>query len=118
MEKPIDELVAQIVETLDPKLREVFEERASIIEFDGKLTRSVAESLALLDVLRRHPAFLSRVTTLAVELEGSTQWVLTTNLSFARRHLLDRGGIELDVVELAEVVDEQYSGMAVLATMN
>ena len=118
MENPIDELVAQIVETLDPKLREVFEERAGIIEFDGKLTRSVAESLALLDVLRRHPAFLARVTTLAVELEGSTQWVLTTHLSFARQQLLDRGGIELDIVELAEVVDAQYSGIAVLATMN
>ena len=118
MQKPIDELVALIVNDLDPKLREEFEERAGIMEFDGQLTRRLAESLALLDVLRRHPAFLSGVTTWAVELEGSTQWVLTTNLSFARRHLLDRGGIELDIVELAEVVDAQYSGMAVLATMN
>jgi hypothetical protein len=57
MEKPIDELVALIVNDLDPKLREEFEERAGIMEFDGQLTRRLAESLALLDVLRRHPDF-------------------------------------------------------------
>ena len=72
----------------------------------------------MLDVLRRHPAFLSGVTALAVEFQGSTQWVLTTNLSFARRHLLDMGGIELEVVELAEVIEEQYNGMVMLAAMS
>ena len=55
---PTDAIVADIVSKLDDNLREDFEERAGIIEFDGKLSRGHAECLALLDVLRRHPEVL------------------------------------------------------------
>ena len=55
---PTDAIVADIVSKLDDNLREDFEERAGIIEFDGKLSRGHAECLALLDVLRRHPEIL------------------------------------------------------------
>ena len=53
---PTDPLVAELVERLDDALREEFEERAAIMQFDGQLPRSHAECLALLDLLRRHPA--------------------------------------------------------------
>ena len=56
---PIDAIVAAIVNQLDADLREEFEERAAIIEYDGQLQRAHAECLALLDVLRRHPEALS-----------------------------------------------------------
>lgn len=39
----------------DANLREDFEERASIKEFDGNLPRDHAECQTLLDVLNRHP---------------------------------------------------------------
>ncbi len=55
---PTDAIVADIVSKLDDDLREDFEERAGIIEFDGNLSRGHAECLALLDVLRRHPEVL------------------------------------------------------------
>ena len=55
---PTDAIVADIVSKLDDNLREDFEERAGIIEFDAKLSRGHAECLALLDVLRRHPEVL------------------------------------------------------------
>ena len=55
---PTDAIVADIVSKLDDNLREDFEERAGIIEFDAKLSRGHAECLALLDVLRRHPEIL------------------------------------------------------------
>ena len=55
---PVDELVADMINFLDASQREDFEERAGIIEFDGKLSRGHAECLALLDVLRRHPEIL------------------------------------------------------------
>ena len=61
MEQPIDPLVADMVDALDAALREEFEERAAIIEFDGKQQRSHAECLALIDILRRHPAALTGV---------------------------------------------------------
>lgn len=57
---PTDTIVADIVSKLDDNLREDFEERAGIIEFDGQLSRAHAECLALLDVLRRHPEVLAK----------------------------------------------------------
>ena len=56
---PLDPIVAAIVNQLDADLREDFEERAAIIEYDGQLQRAHAECLALLDVLHRHPNVLS-----------------------------------------------------------
>lgn len=58
MQKPIHPLVAEMVSKLDPALREEFEERAGIIQFDAKFPRDHAECLALLDVLHRHPEAL------------------------------------------------------------
>lgn len=52
---PTDEVVADLVSKLDSNLREAFEERASIREFDGGLTHELAECLALLDVIRKYP---------------------------------------------------------------
>ena len=60
---PVDELVADMINFLDASQREDFEERAGIIEFDGKLSRGHAECLALLDVLRRHPEVLINAAT-------------------------------------------------------
>ena len=94
--------------TLDAVLREDFEERAGIIEFEAVLPRAHAECLALIDVLKRHPEVLTGsspviVTVLQIELDGETQWLLTTDLDFARRHLSDIGAIEIAVLDLAEV---------------
>lgn len=50
-----NELVDQLVAKLDDNLREAFEERAGIIEFDANLPRAHAECLALLNVLVSHP---------------------------------------------------------------
>ncbi|MGJ0486136.1 MAG: hypothetical protein ACR65R_16620 [Methylomicrobium sp.] len=58
MPTPLDPLVAEVVNQLDPDLREDFEERAGIIEFDANLPRAHAECLALLNVLLRHPECL------------------------------------------------------------
>lgn len=57
--KPTDAIVADIVSKLDDDLREDFEERSAIIEFDGRLQRAHAECLALIDLLRRHPEVLA-----------------------------------------------------------
>ena len=56
---PTDALVAEMVSLLDAALRDDFEERAGIIEFDAQVPRAHAECLALLDVLRRHPDALA-----------------------------------------------------------
>lgn len=57
----MNEVVADLVSRLDERLREAFEERAAIREFDGGIARDMAEALALLDVIRQYPmAVLSR----------------------------------------------------------
>ena len=60
MEIPIDPIVAEIVVLLDENLREAFEERAAIIEYEAGKARAHAECLALLLILRRHPEVLTR----------------------------------------------------------
>lgn len=51
MDTPLNPIVAKIVSKLDASQWEAFEERAGIMEFDGKLPRAHAECLALLDIL-------------------------------------------------------------------
>lgn len=52
---PTNEVVADLVSRLDAGLREAFEERASIREFDGGIGRELAEALALLDLILQYP---------------------------------------------------------------
>ncbi len=47
--------VIDFVKRLDEGLREAFEERAAILQFDAGIQRDLAEALALLDVIRQHP---------------------------------------------------------------
>ena len=90
---PTDPLVAELVERLDASQREAWEERAAIMQFDGQLSRGHAECRALLDVLHRHP--LAGISVLQIELDGCTEWVLTTDLDYARRFVADVGGHEI-----------------------
>jgi hypothetical protein len=114
---PTDPLVAELVERLDESQREAWEERAAIMQFDGGLTRGHAECLALLDLLRLHPSVLSGVTVLEIELDGGTEWLLTTDLPYARRYVSDVAGHEITVRHLPDVLLTQYGGIAVLNSL-
>ena len=47
--------VTDFVARLDEDLREGFEERAAILEFDAGIQRDLAEALALLMLIRQYP---------------------------------------------------------------
>lgn len=115
--RPSDEVVANAVDLLDAGLRELFEERAGIREHDGQLHRPLAEALALIDVLLRYPAALTGLTVLQVELDGSTEWVLTGDPGYARQHLADIGGKELAELDPVDVVRAQFGDIAALAVL-
>ena len=91
MTRPIDPLVAEVVDQLDEDLREEFEERAGIVEFDGSIPRPHAECLALLDVLQRHPEAIVGLTVLEMHEGGgrtgcsrlNRAWLVATPLSEA-----------------------------------
>jgi len=122
---PLDALVANAVDRLDDALRFEFEERSGVITHctgdellhAGNQTRAHAECLALLDLLLRHPYCLSGLTAVEVELDGATQWVLTSNLPFARQLLADIGGNEIAVLDPVDVVRQQYGDVAMLSTL-
>jgi hypothetical protein len=114
---PTDPLVAELVERLDASQREAWEERAGIMQFDGQLPRARAECLALLDLLHRHPSVLSGITVLEIELDSGTEWLLTTDLTYARRYVVDVGGHEIAERHLPDVLLMQYGGVAVLTTL-
>jgi hypothetical protein len=52
---PLEPIVDALVARLDDNLREAFEERAGIMQFEAGKSRELAEALALLDVIRLHP---------------------------------------------------------------
>lgn len=115
--RPRDALVADAVDALDDDLREQFEERAGIIEHEGKVPRAHAECLALIDLLLRHPQCLTGLVVIEIELEGATQWLLTSDPALARQRLADIGGNEIAVLDPAAVVNAQYGGLALLGTL-
>ena len=47
--------VTDFVERLDEGLREAYEERAAILQFDAGIQRDQAEALALLMLIRQYP---------------------------------------------------------------
>ena len=50
--------IIEMLDRLEPDLREDYEERAGVMEYDGGLPRDHAECLALLNIIRKHPAAL------------------------------------------------------------
>ncbi len=114
MPEPIDPIVADLLSRLSDNLQEEFEERAAILEFDANFPRRLAESLGLLDVLRRNLSGLTGVTALQIELDGETQWLAVTDVNFVREHLADIHAKVIGESDLRIAIDEQYSGCACL----
>jgi hypothetical protein len=115
---PNDSLVAVLVSKLDENLREDWEERASIMQFDALLPKGYAECLAMLDLLCRHPEVLTNVVVLQAEVDGATQWLLSADSNAARQRLVDLGATEIHTCDLRRVIEEQYGGVAMLVTMD
>ena len=113
----VADLLARLDEQQQCQLLEKFQERAGILEFDAGLDRQLSEALSILNLIRIDPLALSGITALQIEMDGSTQWLLTTDLTFARQHLADIGAKEIAKVNLADVVAEQYGGVAALTTL-
>ena len=76
---PMNPLVADMVAKLPAALAEDFEERAAIMEFDGEMQRPLAEALALLDVIHRHPDALSGLHVARLRVRGESHYVITTD---------------------------------------
>lgn len=107
-----------VLDRCDAGQLEAFAERAAVLEFEaGCQPRLLAEALAVLDLLRQFPRLLTDLVVLEIELDGATQWLLTTDLPHTRQYLADIGGNEIAVLDPANVVRSQYDGLALLGTV-
>jgi hypothetical protein len=107
-------IVSDLVSRLDANLRDTFEERAAIMEFDGGLQRDLAEALALLNVLSTHPLALAGISAWQIELDGESLLALITDDGRAREHLADiRAGLLSTKADLATAV-QTLGGIACL----
>lgn len=114
--EPLDAHVRKIVSGFDANRREAFEERAAIIEEGNPGMRRVnAERLAVLDVLANDGS-LCPVHLLRVDIAGSTDWVLTTDVDAARAALTELGGKHIVEVSLDDAVRRDFGDLAVLST--
>ena len=113
--EPLDAHVRKIVNQFDANRREAFEERAAIAQYDGNLDQEQAERLACLDILAIY-GLPCPVQLLQIEMAGSTDWVLTTDVEAAKATLSELGGTDIVEQPVDVVVREQYGDLAVLGT--
>lgn len=113
--EPLDGHVRRIVAWLDTNRREAFEERAAIAQYDGNLDQEHAERLACLDILATY-GLPCPVQLLRVDIAGSTDWVLTSDVEATTATLTELGGTDIVEVSADEVVRCQFGDLAVLST--
>lgn len=113
--EPLDGHVRKIVSRFDTNRREAFEERAAIVQYDAHVDRVQAERLAVLDVLA-HYGLPCPVHVLRVDIAGSTDWVLTTDVEAATATLSELGGKHIVEVALDDAVRRDFGDLAVLST--
>lgn len=85
---PQQPIVAELLTALDDNLKEAFQERAGIMEFDAGMSRELAECLAMLDTLRANPFALTGVAALVLQRNRGGVFVLTTTVGSDQWQLL------------------------------
>lgn len=67
---PVHPIVEALLQRLDSNLREAFEERAGIMQFEAGHPRELAEALAMLEVIRTNPLAVSGLNHLRARFGG------------------------------------------------
>lgn len=115
--KPLDAGVARLVDQLDDNRYEAFAERAAIMEYDARIPRLDAERLALIQTLARYGFPGGDALLLEAQIDGTTQWLLTTDEEPARASLAAMGATGIVAVDLAQTLRAQFRDLAVLGTV-
>ena len=116
--KPLNPIVATLVENMNVDLREDFEERSAIMEYDGGIERTLAEALALLCILHNHPACLQPLVALEVELNGESRQLLTTALGEIRLRIESMGGVVVRVLDPVELIRAEFDEAVLLSAFS
>lgn len=103
-----DALMSAVIARLDENLREHFEERAAIMEFDAGLPRAQAECLALISVLEGRPSALGWTVAALVQIDARRRWLLIDKTDPIPRHKVIRTAPVIDA--LVEVLRQLERG--------
>jgi hypothetical protein len=114
---PLNPIVESLVCRLDDNLREAFEERAGILEFEAGTPRELAEPLALLDVVRMNPLAFAGVVCLRATVAGAPVFAIAPDEACAMVALAALGGTGAAAVDLAVAV-ASLGGAARLTALN
>jgi len=110
--------IQDLLAKLDPNQLEAFNERAGMIAFDAGQPKALAESLAMIDTLKRWPELLTSMGILRFEHQGRLQWWLTTDLLLARRTLHAAGIHAHQVLSLHDGLQTPFTGVAQLVPLS
>ena len=110
-------ILRDLLSRLDSSQRDFYEERSAVLEFEAGVSRDLAEALAILDLARLNPMALSGITVIQIELDGATEWLVTTDANYACTYLATIHAQEIAVLNLADVLAQQYCGVALLTTL-
>jgi hypothetical protein len=102
--KPIHPIVEALLSRLGENDREAFEERAGIMQFEAGHPRELAETLAMLEVVRTNPLAVSGVVHLRMQLRGEVLSVLSTEPETLLRDLGEASWVHPEPIDLAEAV--------------
>ncbi len=113
---PIHPIVEALVCRLDDNLREMFEERAGVLQFEAGNPRDLAEPLALLDVVRINPLAVASVVCLRGTVGGAPVTVIAVDQARATAALAALGGTGATPVSLSMAL-AQLGGAARLTAL-
>ncbi len=110
--KPIDPIVAELVDLLNPALRDAWAEKSAVVEYDAGKSRAHAEAIALLCIIDSYPDALRGVTVFQVDVDDEPHWFVTTSQELARVHIAKVGGTERQLADVASVIEVNFGGLA------
>lgn len=111
---PIDPVIADLLDQLSKNLQDEFEQRLRSIEFQTDYPHRIWICIELVETLRRNLTSQIHMTCLRVALDGSTEFVLTTDLEYALKHLADNHAEVIAEESIKEIIKRQYDRIAAL----
>lgn len=114
---PFHPIVEALYCRLDENLREAFEERAGILQFEAGQTRELAECLAMLEVVRTNPLAVAQFVLVQGTLAGAPVTAISPNLPTAKAHLEALGATGVGLADLSMALS-QLGGTARLTPLN
>jgi hypothetical protein len=104
-----------LAQRLAADLKEEFEERAAVFEFEANQPRELAECLALLQILDRHPLALMRLRVYRLRVGEGVEAIALSDASDAgSSRISGMVATELSHDALAEAIRNRFGGLALL----